>query len=175
MTEAANVSSVDAIARFAAALRRFEDEASQVLLALDQQVNRALHWLDHEQPAYWRAQIRRQFDEVARTRTALENCLLREVAGDRPSCIEEEKAHRAAKRKLELALAKPEQVRRWAIRVHREVDEYRGRIGRFRQALEGDIPRALALLERTQASLERYLEQGGVSESVPSAEGGSGS
>jgi hypothetical protein len=155
--ESAHVTSVDAIARFAAALRQFEDESSHVLLALDQQINRALHWLDHEQPSYWRTQIRRQYDEVARTRTALENCLLREVAGDRPSCIEEEKAHRAARRRLETALAKPDEIRRWAIKVHQEVSEYRARVGRYRQYLDGEVPRALALLERTIASLEAYI------------------
>jgi hypothetical protein len=167
VADSAHVTSVEAVAHFAAALRQFEDEASRVLLALDQQINRALHWLDDEQPAYWQAQIRRQFDEVARTRTAWENCLLREVAGDRPSCIEEEKAHRAAKRRLEFALAKPDVVRRWAIRVHREVDEYRGRVGRFRQVLDRDVPRTLALLERTQAALESYLAQHAPSEAAP--------
>lgn len=169
MSDSAHVGSVEAVARFAAALRQFEDEASRTLLALDQQINRALHWLDEEQPAYWRSQIRRQYDEVARTRTALENCLLRTVAGDRPSCIEEEKAHRAAKRSLEVASAKPELVRRWAIKVHREVDEYRGRVGRLRQALDRDVPRMIGVLERTTAALESYLERSGPQETEPFA------
>lgn len=159
MSNSAHVASFEAVARFTAALRQFHDEATSVLLGLDQQIERALHWLDHEQPAYWRQQIRKQYDEVARTRTAWENCMLRTVAGDRPSCIEEEKAHRVAKRRLEAALAKPDEIRRWAIKVHQEVDEYRGRIGRLRHALESSVPKTIGLLERTQGSLQSYIER----------------
>ncbi len=158
MSDSAHVASLDAVARFTASLRQFDDEALSVLLALDQQIQRALHCLDHEQPAYWRQQIRKQYDEVARTRTAWENCMLRTVAGDRPTCLEEEQAHRVAKKHLEIALAKPDEIRRWAIKVHQEVDEYRGRIGRLRHSLEGGIPKTIGLLERTQASLESYIE-----------------
>jgi hypothetical protein len=158
MADAAHVTSTEAIARFEAALKRFDDDASRALLDLDQQIKRALEWLDHDAPAYWRQQIRKSFDEVARTRTAWENCQMRAVAGDRPSCLEEEKAHRAAKRRLEVATEKPEEVRRWAIKVHREVDEYRGKIGRLRHCLEGHVPRTIALLDRTRASLEAYAE-----------------
>ena len=156
MADSAHGSSTEAIARFEAALVRFGDDAGSALLSLDQQINRALAWLDNEAPAYWRRQIRSCFDEVARTRTAWENCLLRTVAGDRPSCLEEEKAHRAAKRRLEIAVQKPEEVRKWAIKVHREVDEYRGRIGRLRHCLEAEVPRTAALLERTRRVLEEY-------------------
>lgn len=170
MADAAHVTSTEAVARFEAALRRFGDDAGSALLALDQQINRALEWFDHEAPAYWRQQIRKSFDDVARTRTALENCMLRTVAGDRPSCIEEEKAHRAAKRRLEVATQKPDDVRLWAIKVHREVDEYRGRIGRLRHCLEGHIPRTLALLERTRNSLEAYTERTAEPESTPGPE-----
>ena len=169
MSNAAHVTSVEAVARFATALRQFEDEASQALLSLDQQIGKALQWLDDEQPAYWRSQMRRQYDEVARTRNALENCLMRTVAGDRPSCLEEEKTHRAAKRRLEIATAKPDLVRSWAIKVHREVDEYRGRIGQLRQTLDGELPRTLALLERTQAALAAYLEQTSQQPEAPAA------
>lgn len=158
MSDSAHVSSIEAIVRFAAALRQFDDDASGALLSLDQQINRALYWLDHEQPKYWRQQIRRCYDEVARTRTAWENCLLRTVAGDRPSCLEEEKAHRKAKQQLQVALDKPELIRRWAIKVHKEVDEYRGRIGRLRRILDGELPKTLGLLERTAATLESYAD-----------------
>jgi hypothetical protein len=156
MADSAHVTSTEAIARFEAALVRFGDDAGSALLSLDQQINRALDWLDNEAPAYWRRQIRSCFDEVARTRTAWENCMLRTVAGDRPSCLEEEQAHRAAKRRLEVAVRKPEEVRAWAIKVHREVDEYRGRIGRLRHCLEADVPKTIALLERTRMILEEY-------------------
>ena len=155
----AHVSSIDAVARFAGGVREFEDEARNVLIAFDQQTQRALEWLDHEQPMHWQRQIRLQYDEVARARSALANCEMRVVAGDRPSCIEEEKALRAAKQKLEQALEKPDQIRQWAIRVHREVDEFRAKTSGLRHAIESDIPHVLGLLERTLSILEQYTER----------------
>lgn len=160
MADSAHVTSTEAVVRFEAAVRTFGEGTSLALLALDQQIGQALQWLDHDAPAYWRREIRNAFDGVARTRTAWENCLLRTVAGDRPSCLEEEKAHRAAKRRLEIACRKPDEVRQWSIRVHREVDEYRGRVGRLRHCLEGHVPRTAALLSRFEASLAAYLEPG---------------
>lgn len=157
MNESAHVTSVEAVANFAAALRCFEDEASRGLLAIDQQANRALQWLEHEAPAYWREQIRRCFDDISRARAALETCRMRKVAGHKPACIEEEKAYRKAKQRLADAEEKAKLVQRWAIRLRREMDEFRGRIGNFRRCLEGDVPRAIALLERTLTSLEAYL------------------
>ena len=159
MSDSAHVTSIEAILNFAGALRRFEDDASRALLTIDQQVGRAQQWLEYEAPVYWREQIRRCFDDISRARSALETCRMRKVAGHRPSCIEEEKALRAAKQRLQVAEEKAELVRRWAGRLRHEVDEYRGRIGSFRRCLESDVPRTLALLERTVAALEAYLDR----------------
>lgn len=139
-------------------MREFEEEARAVLIAYDQQIQRALEWLDHEQPQYWQRQIRLRFDEVARCRNALENCQMRVVAGERPACLEEEQAYRRAQRSLARAQAKPDQIRKCAIRVHREVDEFRARTATFRRRVEGEIPQILGLLERTLSILEQYTE-----------------
>lgn len=159
MRESANVHSIDAIERFAVALRQFGDEAQRILLSLDQQVNRALHWVDHDAPAYWQQQIRRSFDLVGETRVNLELCRLRNVGGQRASCIDEQRAFERAKRRLEESQAKLDVVRQWGIRAHRAVDEYRGRIGGLKHHLEADVPRTVALLERTLDSLEAYAQR----------------
>lgn len=159
MSESAHVTSIDAIAAFGSALRVFEDDASRALLSVDEQAQGALQWLEGECPAYWREQIRKCFDNVARTRAALETCRMKKVAGNRPACLEELEAHRAAQRKLRQAEEMIEVVRHWAQRVRHELDEYRGRIMSLRRCLEGDVPRTLALLERTVASLDVYAER----------------
>ena len=159
MRESANVHSIEAVERFAAVLRQFGDEAQRILLGLDQQVNRALHWIDHDAPAYWQHQIRRSFDLVGETRVNLELCRLRNVGGQRASCIDEQRAFERAKRRLEESQAKLELVRQWAIRAHRAVDEYRGRIGSLKHHLDADVPRTLALLERTVNALDAYAQR----------------
>lgn len=157
MNDAARVTSVEAIQRFYSAVRVFQDEADGALLSLDQQLAKALAWFDYDIPHYWKEQVRRAFDEVARARTTYETCKMRTVAGRRPACDEERVALAAAKRRLEFCQEKVEVVGRCAVNLHRVVGEFRAQTGRFRQFVEGDVEKTAALLSRTVASLESYL------------------
>lgn len=159
MSGSAQVHSIDAISAFGSALRIFEDQATRALIAIDEQAQGALQWLEHDAPAYWKEQVRRCYDDVARARSALETCRMRTVADHRPSCIEETEALRAAQRKLREAEDKIEVVRRWAQKVREEIDEYRGRVMRFQQCLDQDVPQTLALLNRTVAALDAYADR----------------
>ena len=80
------------------------------------------------------------------------------VGGQKPACIEEQVAFRAAKLKLRDAEEKIEIVRNWANRIRQEIDEYRGRMMKLRLCLECDVPRMIALLDRLLSSLEAYVE-----------------
>ena len=159
MSDSAHVTSIDAIAGFAAALRTFDDDALRALVTIDEQALGALQWLERDAPVYWRQQIRMCFDNVARTRSALETCRARSVAGNRPACLEEMEAYRAAQRKLREAEAKIDVVRHWVQVVRHEIDEYRGRVMGLRRSLENEVPRTVALLERTVSTLDSYADQ----------------
>jgi len=153
------VSSIDAIAAFGVSLRNFEDLSTRALVSIEEQAKGALQWLEHDAPAYWRTQIRQRYDDVSSTRTALETCRMRQVGENRPACLEEIAAHRTAQRRLHEAEEKIEVVRRWAQKVREEVDEYRSRSARFRLAVERDVPRTLALIDRTVTTLDSYAER----------------
>jgi hypothetical protein len=155
----ARVTSIDAIVAFRGALKTFEEDAAQAILSLDEQSRRALDWIDHDAATYWRQEIKRCSDLVARTRSELETCRLRTVGGQRSSCLEQEQAYRAAQQKLRMAEEKIEVVRKWSQRVRRELDDYRGRTMGLRMALERELPRTLGLLERTISSLDAYVER----------------
>jgi hypothetical protein len=159
VTDSARVTSIDGIVRFTSALRTFDDDALRALVSIDEQALGALQWLEHDAPAYWRQEIRRCFDNVARTRAALETCRSRSVAGNRPACLEEMEAYRAAQRKLRQAEEKIDVVRQWAQKVRQEIDDYRGRVMNLRRRLEDEVPRTVALLERTVSTLDSYVEQ----------------
>lgn len=159
MSDNARVTSIDAVVEFRGALRTFEENAAQAILTLDEQCRRGLDWLDHDAPAYWRQEVKRCSDLVARTRSELETCRLRTVSGQRSACLEQEQAYRAAKVKLQQAEEKIEVVRKWANRIRRELDDYRGRTMGLRMALERDLPRTLGLLDRTISALDAYVEQ----------------
>ncbi len=160
MSDAARVSSVEAVERFYRAVRVFQGEAENALLALDQQVSKVLAWYDYDAPHYWKEQVRRSYDEVARARTAYDTCRMRTVADHRPSCYEEKEALAAAKGRQEYAREKIEAVGRWSVRLHRVIDEFRAQSGRLKLYLDSDVEKTAALLERTLASLESYLGHG---------------
>ncbi|HEY2252870.1 MAG TPA: hypothetical protein VGH74_17485, partial [Planctomycetaceae bacterium] len=77
-----------------------------------------------------------------------------------------------AQRRLHEAEEKVEVVRRWAQKVREEIDEYRGRIARFRLAIERDVPRTLALIDRTVTTLDSYAERAAVAEQAETASPG---
>lgn len=165
-----NVRSIPAIREFRGAVQRFLEAAEAVLQALQMELQRSFDWIDHEQPHYWQAQLRRAFDLVAQTRVALTTCQMRTVAGRQPSCIEEKQAHEAAKRRLQRCQEQIEATKRWGLKLHNESDEFRGRLAALRRFLDHEMPQLLALLERSATILESYAETISQSEEPP-AEG----
>lgn len=159
MAESARVMSLDAIVRFRGALGTFDDEASQILVAIDRQGQRVLQWLENEAPAYWRLQVLRCHEQISRARSALDTAMMRKTKDYTPSCIEEKDALRRARARLQEAEDKTETVRRWARLVREELEEYRGRIHSLRDCVENDVPLAIALLDRTLRALESYLDR----------------
>lgn len=154
----ANVRSIPALREFRAAVQVFLDEANGSLDMLRMELQRAFEWIEHDRPQYWQMQQRKAFDAVASTRTALETCLMRTVAGRRPSCIEEKQAHAAARRRLEECREQIERVKRWSIKLHHDANEFRGRLSSLKRVLEQDLPRLIALLDRSADILEAYAE-----------------
>lgn len=154
----AKVSSIEAVRAFKAALIEFADEAASALDSMSAQIHRARDWVEHEQPPYWQQQIKLAFDEVSEARLRLETCLMRDVAGHRPSCIEERQAHRAAKQRLEYCQQMVPKVKAWSVKFRHEADEYRGRMGRLSGMIEVELPRMIGLIERTATALEKYAD-----------------
>lgn len=158
MAELAHVLSIPAVRDFQAALRKFRQELALSCEMLTTEIQRAIAWIEYDRPTYWTVQTRKAFDSVADTRTKLNTCLLRTVAGRRPSCIEERQAYEQARRRLQHCQEQVRRVQQWALKIHRESDEFRGRMARVRRLLDSDLPQMDALLERTLTALEGYAE-----------------
>ena len=159
MSGSAHITDVEAIANFLVALRRFQDESLTAIAMLNQQVARALQFFDHDLPGQWKRQVRHCYDDISEARVRLETRRNRTVGGQRPACIEEQQDLAKAKKKLEETEEKVELTRRWAINLHQESDEFRGRSGRCKYYLENDLQKTIALLERTLSSVEKYLDR----------------
>lgn len=154
----AHIRDIQVIRDFRAALLEFIEEACSAVEAMLMDLQRSTSWIEQDCPRYWVNEVRKGFDRVAEARVSLNRCELRTVAGQRSSCIEEKQALAKAKHRLQHAQEQVELVKRWAIKVRHDSDEFRSRMTGLRRLLEIELPRATALLEQTAAILEAYAE-----------------
>ena len=156
MSQGARVTSIDAIKKFRSDLASFGDDARNALGAVEMEIRRTVDWLLHDQPAYWKAEIKRRHQNLSDAQAALFKKKL--SSGDREANLSEQKeAIRLAKRRLEEAEEKLATTRRWLPAFRRALDEYHGPARQLAGFLEGEQPRALALLEHKIDSLEEYV------------------
>lgn len=160
MGRAASVRSIEAIDAFAAALRRFREEVSAALADLDLEAGRALEWIGHDRPGYWKREVRLGWDRVGEARGNIERAkTYRSVAEVEPACREEKAALDQAKRRLAIAIDKDKAVRHWANQVDRATIEMRGDANQLARLVEIDLPQALAALQRMGTALRSYVER----------------
>jgi hypothetical protein len=155
MSEAAHVTAVSAIIEFRGALGTFHLEAREGLSAAGMEIRRAFDWLE-ERRQHWQRAVRDREEEVAQAKADLARRKLFKLFDRPPDCTEQEEALRLAKHRLAEAEAKAENCRRWLPALKRAVEEYDGPIRRLEGLVEGDLPKAVALLERLVAALESY-------------------
>jgi hypothetical protein len=156
MSSSANVRSLEAVRQFRVAVLKFAEDATAAIEMVRQQSHRALEWIDHDRPSFWKNETRRCFDDVAEKRSHLAKRQQISVGGRRPSCIEEKNALQRAKRRLDTAVEMNRSVRQWSVKIHRAADIYATRIARLDRILVHDIPQLVALLERIITTLEAY-------------------
>jgi len=171
MDRFANVRSIDALEKLAAALRSFAEEATVALEELGMDVHRAIQWVQYEQKEYWSAQLLRAQEAVQEAKLCLERKRMFRVGDTKPSCHEEQLALDAAKRRLELTRQKLEAVRRWTRLLGHESMECKSGVAPLAHWLQTDVPRALAVLKRMQAALESYVGLQSSAEAPPALEG----
>ena len=160
MKRSANVTSIDAVEMVASALRRFQNDASNALDDVRQQVRRAVEWIQHEQRDYWAREVRRNSEQVAEAKVNLQRCLTFRRIGDyQPACREEKKALEKAKRRLHVAEQKVKAVRHWSRAVERAVYQYKSGASQLARWLEVDLSRAVAALQRMGRALEAYIAE----------------
>lgn len=154
----ANLRSLEALHDFRAALIVYIEDASLALQSMTMEIQKTFEWIEHEQPHYWNAQLRRAFDLVAQTRAAYETCRMRTVAGRRPACMEEKQAYARAKLRLQYCQEQLQVVKQLANKIQHAADEFRGRLSGLLTMLEADLPKAVARLEKMLRTLEAYAE-----------------
>ena len=158
----AHVQSVPALVDFRNALTIYVAESKQGLMAMEMEIRRAVDWVAIDRAQYWKGEIRRAMEAVARAKDDLHNARTFKSMNDFvPSCIEEKKALQRAQQRLETAERKAEAVQRWGRTIQHERNEFTGRMAQFAMMLESDLPKAVASLERVLDALDRYTSMSG--------------
>ena len=153
----ARVHSIDAIKRFKAGLVEFVDLARLSLTEAQTDVQRTIHWLQHDQVMHWKGEVRRRTELVSRAKSELYRAKM--AASDNASqCVEERNALKKAERRQEEAEEKIKAVRHWVRQLEREMHQFRGQTQHLANTLEQDVPISLAKLDNMIGSLEEYVK-----------------
>ena len=151
------VQSVESLKLLRAALVRFRELAQTVLSDADGELQRMLNWMETEAVSHWQGEIRKRQEALARAKDALRAKKLFHPDGFKPSVVDEEKAVRLALYRLEEAQRKLAAVRRYAVILSKEVQQYHGQVQRFGNTVTIDVPIAVGRLEALVRHLERYM------------------
>jgi hypothetical protein len=159
MSDQVKVEDLEVLRHFRVALLKFAQAAEQSLASSDSQIASTHAWLEGEQASYWQGQLRKRAEAVAQARETLrQKKLYKDATGRPPSAAEEEKALAQCVAAASEAQYKLEAVRKWVPKLERAADLYRGGVARLRTVVSGEIPRAVALLDRLAVTLEQYVQ-----------------
>jgi len=157
MSESARVTSIQAVKEWREAVCVFKDEAGEALISVDMEIRRTEDWVQN-QANYWQNEVRRREDLVVVARNDLVRRKMQVTpAGREPDSTEQQRALRRAQAMLEQAEKMVVRCREWAIKLRQAVEEYQGFGRHLAGILEGDLPRAVNLLERKIDALDAYL------------------
>jgi len=157
MSEAAKVTSVEALKDFREAIASFRDDAKNALVTVQMENRRAIDWLQNHQRLYWNEELKRRRERQAMALTDLHRKRLQASPGSVVRDTEQKEAVRATLAKVREAEAKVETVKKWGPPLQRAIDEYLGKARPLDDMLGSDLVHALGLLERMIVSLEEYL------------------
>jgi hypothetical protein len=155
MSQSAQVHSLDLLRRLHDVLARFGVTAQESLCMAESEI-RHVHDALTDWLRYWRQQTEKRHEDVARARAALSHARAANK-GQHAGCEEEELTLRKAQERLRQAEEKVVTVRRWQRELPDHVKDYEGRARGLSGFLDGDLRRALVLLQNKVATLEAYL------------------
>jgi hypothetical protein len=153
----AHVDSIEALKHLRAALWKFVEKANQSLTEAEGDLQRTLNWLEHDGRTFWQGQIKRRTLDLNKAKESLRSkTAVTRRDGTKPSAVEERNAVARAQQRLQNAEAKLEKVKQYAKLLQREALTYRGQMQRMANAVQVEIPAAVAHLDALMASLADY-------------------
>jgi hypothetical protein len=153
MAENANITSIDAIVAFRAALIIFLTKARPLLEETSGEIIRMRQWLENDQRRHWETQNRKRGRKLEEARAELFNATLSKL--QEASSLHYMAVQRA-QRAVQESEAKAGVVKKWS----RDLEERSGPLVKqteqFQTFLATDMPRAIAYLDQVIRALEAY-------------------
>ena len=164
--QSANLTNVAVVRMLREALAQFRTAVGDALVALDLEGRRPIDWIENDRTRYWPAQVQKASNELAEARLSLQKCELT-IDGDTRYCYDERKTLEKAKHRLRLCEEKVQAVKRWRMRIHKEVDEFQVQLAKLQGYLDHDLAGAMAGLARMAAALDKYVQTAAPAASTP--------
>lgn len=153
MAETANITSVDAIAAFRAALIVFVGKVRPLLEETSGEIVRTRQWLEEDQRRHWDNQFRLRWRKLEEARAELFNATLSKLQ-------EASSLHTMAVQRADRAVreceAKRAALRKWSRDLGDKTDPLLKQAAQFETYLTTELPRAIAYLDRVLETLEAY-------------------
>jgi hypothetical protein len=144
---------------FRAAMVKFVQAADQSLSGADSDIARTRAWLEGEQRVFWESQRRIRAEAVSQAKEQVRRKkLYKDATGRYPDATAEEKHLAKCMAAFVQAEEKITAIRRAIPKLEKESGLYRAGVSRFAGTLTGEMPKALALLDRLAARLEEYVQ-----------------
>ncbi len=157
MSEHASIDSFEALSRLRVALCKVADVLGSATDEVDAELRREGEWLRSVQGNHWKAEAVKRAELLTRAKAALaQKQWSSGKMGSQSTCIDEKKDVARAQQRLEEAERKQLSVRRWNVRLEREVLNYGAVSGRLGEARTKDIAKAVSLLDNMLVALEAY-------------------
>lgn len=159
MSTFARVDSLPALMQFRASLIKFAEVAALSVEEVGMDLQRVETWIQQDRKHYWAVELRTSTEQHTQAKLALSGRQIfeRAVQGVPTSCMDERKALKKAEARLAEVQRRVGLLKSWTIKVDRQRNEYRSRVKGLAGAIQADIPKAIAALDRMVISLEAYL------------------
>lgn len=154
----ANVRSVDALKDLRAAIVVYAEEVLGALGAAEMELRRTTRWLSDEQGQYWVGEIKRRKEKLSSARAELSRRKMSQMNGQSSSHSEQRELVEEAEKRLQEAETRLAKVKKWIPILQQATLEYHSTSRRLEGLVSGDLPKALAQLERVMDRIEAYLQ-----------------
>ncbi|HQU45544.1 MAG TPA: hypothetical protein PK867_22215 [Pirellulales bacterium] len=142
---------------FRAALANFADEARESQAVNDMSVRRGIDWFQNDLLKQWQSELRKREEAVTDARGEYERCRMQSFGDRVPDCTDQKVALKKAQLRLEEAQDKLKAVKKWSRVLEEEMQDYQGQSQQLADMLAGEMPKAMAEMDRLLSALEAYI------------------